>query len=178
MNILLHICCAPCLTGTLKAFDRKNHSVTGYWYNPNIHPYLEFKNRLNGVVEYTNEIKLDLIIEEEYGLKKFVKMVIDDLDDRCLKCYTDRLLTTAKKAKELGFDAFSSTLLVSPYQQHESIKEKAYEIAKEIGVEFFYVDPRPFFREGNSEARKKGIYMQKYCGCIFSEEERYLKKKK
>ncbi|MCK5731715.1 MAG: epoxyqueuosine reductase QueH, partial [Tenericutes bacterium] len=153
MNILLHICCAPCTNGTLKAIDREEHNITGYWYNPNIHPYLEFKNRLHGAIEYASDINLDLIIEEEYGLKKFVRMVASDIDDRCIKCYTDRLEATAKKAKELGFDAFSSTLLVSPYQQHESIKEKAYEIAKEIGVEFFYVDPRQFFREGNSDAR-------------------------
>ncbi|MCK4552350.1 MAG: epoxyqueuosine reductase QueH [Tenericutes bacterium] len=178
MNILLHVCCAPCTNGTLRAINRDEHNITGYWYNPNIHPYLEFKNRLNGVLEYAKDISLDLVVEEEYGLKKFVKMVADDLDNRCSKCYTDRLYATAKKAKELGFDAFSSTLLVSPYQQHLSIKEKAFEIAKEIGVEFYYVDPRPYFREGNADARSRGIYMQKYCGCIFSEEERYLKKKK
>ncbi len=178
MNILLHICCGPCSVGTLKELSREEHKITGYWYNPNIHPYMEYKNRLNALKEYAEKIDLDLIIDDNYGLRPFVKMVADDLDNRCSKCYTDRLLSTAKKAKELGYDAFTTTLLVSPYQQHEAIKERAFEIAEEIGIDFYYIDPRPYFRIGNKEAREIGLYMQKYCGCVFSEEERYLKKKK
>lgn len=177
MKILLHTCCAPCLNGTLKAKDLQEHEVTAFFYNPNIHPYMEFKNRLNSLKDYTSEKNIPLIVDEEYGLRKFVNMVSDDLNDRCSKCYTDRIYETAKKAKELGFDAFSSTLLVSPYQMHEAIVLKAKEIASEFDLEFFYIDPRIYFREGNKEARDMGIYMQKYCGCVFSEEERYLKKK-
>lgn len=177
MKILLHTCCAPCLNGTLKAFDQKEHQVTSYFYNPNIHPYQEFKNRLNSLKEYTKSKNIELIADEEYGLRKFITMVKDDLNDRCTFCYTDRIYQTAKKAKELGYEAFSSTLLVSPYQMHEAIKEKAEEFAKEFGLKFFYIDPRVYFREGNNEAREMGVYMQKYCGCIFSEEERYLKNK-
>lgn len=178
MKILLHTCCGPCLNGTIREFDREEHDITSYWYNPNIHPYKEYESRLNALKEYTSLINLDLIIEDNYGLKQFVRMVADDLDNRCSKCYSDRLYQTAKKAKELGYDAFSSTLLVSPYQKHENIKELGYRFAKEFGIEFYYVDPRPHFREGNKNAREIGLYMQKYCGCVFSEEERYLKNSK
>ncbi len=177
MKILLHICCGPCTVGTLKEFDRTKDQITGFWYNPNIHPYMEYKSRLDALKMLAENIKLDLVVEDEYGLKKFVRMVKDDLDYRCEKCYSDRLYKTARKAKELGFDAFSTTLLVSPYQKHERIKALAFAIGKEIGIPFHYVDPRPHFRQGNSEAREMGLYMQKYCGCVFSEEERYLGKK-
>jgi hypothetical protein len=176
MKLLLHACCGPCLTGTLKAIDRSEHEISAYWYNPNIHPYQEYKSRFNNLKEFVKELNMPLIADEDYGLRKFVKMVSDDLDNRCDKCYADRIRKTAIKAKELGFDGFSSTLLVSPYQKHEYIKSLAYEIAKEVGVGFYYIDPRPYFREGNKEAKDLGQYMQKYCGCVFSEEERYLKK--
>ena len=178
MKLLLHVCCSPCMVGTLKAIDRNVHDVTAYWYNPNIHPYQEYKSRLNSLKEFVKEIDIPIVADEEYGLRDFIRMVSDDLDNRCDKCYLDRLRQTALKAKELDFDGFTSTLLVSPYQKHVFIKAKAEEIAKEVGVAFYYVDPRPYFREGNNEARNMGQYMQKYCGCIFSEEERYLKKYK
>ena len=87
-----------------------------------------------------------------------------------------RLDKTAQKAKELGFDYFSTTLLISPYQNHEMIYEVAEDMAEKYGVKFLYKDFRPFFREGQKIAMELGMYMQKYCGCIFSEEERYLKK--
>jgi len=161
--------------GTLKEFDRSVHEITAYWYNPNIHPYLEYKSRLNSLKELVSSIGMEVVIEDDYGLNKFVKMVAEDLPNRCGKCYEDRLYQTAKKAKELGFEAFSTTLLVSPYQQHNRIKEMAEKIGKEIDIPFFYVDPRPHFKEGNLEAREKGLYMQKYCGCIFSEADRYRK---
>jgi len=161
--------------GTLKEIDRTSHEITAYWYNPNIHPYLEYQSRLESLEQLAKTIGLPKIIEDEYGLKKFVKMVVDDISDRCGKCYEDRIQKTALKAKELGFDAFSTTLLVSPYQKHDLIKEIATRIGEELGMPFYYVDPRAHFREGNREARDRGLYMQKYCGCIFSEEERYLK---
>ena len=84
----------------------------------------------------------------------------------------------AKHAAENGFDSFTTTLLISPYQKHEEICSAALAAAKEHGVEFLYRDFRPLFREGQNEARERGLYMQKYCGCIFSEEDRYKKKPK
>jgi len=77
-----------------------------------------------------------------------------------------------------GYEAFTTTLLVSPYQNHELLKQVGEEMAEKYGVEFLYRDFRPGFREGQNEARQLGLYMQKYCGCVFSEEERYLQRNK
>ena len=89
-----------------------------------------------------------------------------------------RLFETARTAKEQGFDAFTSSLFISPYQNHGLMMEVAQRAAAEYGVEFLYRDFRPLFKEGQDFAREHGFYMQKYCGCVFSEEERYLKAKK
>ena len=103
-----------------------------------------------------------------------IKNVIEDTDNRCEYCYKVRLEETAKYAKENGFDAFSTSLLISPYQNHLRIKEIGEELEEKYGIKFLYRDFRERFREGQGKARKKQIYMQKYCGCIFSEEERYV----
>ena len=89
-----------------------------------------------------------------------------------------RLFETARQAKELGFDSITSSLIISPYQNHELMRETAQRAAAEYGVEFLYRDFRPLFKQGQEKARELGFYMQKYCGCVFSEEERYLKKSK
>jgi hypothetical protein len=117
-----------------------------------------------------------LIINEDYGLDEFCKNVIDDLENRCQNyCYKVRLEQTAKYAKEQGYDAFSTTLLISPYQKHEVLKTVGEEMAKKYGVEFLYRDFRIGFREGQAKARELGLYMQKYCGCVFSEKQRFAK---
>ena len=89
-----------------------------------------------------------------------------------------RLFAAAQAAKEGGFDAFTSSLFISPYQNHELMKDVAERAAVEYGVKFLYRDFRPYFKDGQAFAREQGFYMQKYCGCVFSEEERYLKKNK
>ena len=85
---------------------------------------------------------------------------------------------TAKYAKENGYTHFSTTLLVSPYQNHELLIKVAEDMAEKYGVEFLYRDFRVGFRSGQSKARELGLYMQKYCGCVFSEEDRYLRQRK
>ena len=99
---------------------------------------------------------------------------MDDLENRCVKyCYRVRLEQTARYAKEHGYDTFSTTLLISPYQNHKALKKIGEEMAEKYGLNFLYRDFRPGFREGQAEARELGLYMQKYCGCVFSEEMRY-----
>ena len=98
-----------------------------------------------------------------------------DIDHRCQYCYACRLGRTARYAAQNGFTHFSTTLLVSPYQDHEGIVQAAQRYAAQYGVEFLYRDFRPNFREGNRRARELGFYMQKYCGCVFSEQDRYQK---
>ena len=179
MKLLLHTCCAPCSVYCIKSLREEEIEPTVYWFNPNIHPYMEYKARRDTLKEYTESIGVESIFEENYGLKEFCKNVIEDLENRCAQyCYKVRLEQTAIFAKENGYDAFTTTLLVSPYQNHELLIEVAEEMAQKYGVKFLYRDFRPGFREGQAEARALGLYMQKYCGCVFSEEERYLRHKK
>ena len=175
MKVLLHICCAPCANRPLALLQEQGHDITGFWYNPNIHPFTEYRIRRNTVREYLEEIKVPLIEQNDYALRPFIREVSENIAGRCVKCYEMRLLQTAKTAKENGFDAFTSSLFISPYQNHELMKAVAQTAADTYGVMFLYEDFRPLFREGQTFAREHGFYMQKYCGCVFSEEERYLK---
>ena len=175
-KILLHTCCAPCSTFVIKKLREEGYEdITSYWYNINIHPYTEYKQRLETLIEYTKMINVPLVIDYDYGIREFTKAVIDNIDARCGFCYRSRIERTVKYAKENGYDAFSTTLLVSPYQKHELIIKIAEELANEYGIDFIYYDFREGFREGQQMARDAGLYMQKYCGCIYSEEDRYNK---
>lgn len=176
MKLLMHTCCAPCSVYCIDSLREENIKPVVYWYNPNIHPYTEYKARRDCLKEYTNSIGIEAIFEENYGLQEFCKNVIGDLQNRCKNyCYRVRLEQTVKYAKEHGYDTFTTTLLVSPYQNHEMLKEIGEELAKKYGITFLYRDFRVGFRQGQNKARELGLYMQKYCGCVFSEEERYAK---
>lgn len=175
MKLLLHCCCAPCSVSCVEPLRLEGIEPVAFWYNPNIHPFKEYEARRDCLVEHAKSTNLELVVDEDYGLREFVKAVADDIDLRCAKCYAIRLERTAKYAKENGFDAFCTTLLSSIYQDHEKIVSIANAAAKKYGVQFLYRDFRPNFRQGNNTARQSGLYMQKYCGCIFSEEERYSK---
>ena len=174
MKLLMHTCCAPCSVYCIEELRNEEIEPTVYWYNPNIHPYTEYRARRDCLKEYTKSINVNAIFEEDYGLREFTKNVINDLDGRCKNyCYRIRLEKTVQYAKENGYDTFTTTLLVSPYQNHEGIKEIGEELANKYGLKFLYRDFRPGFRQGQAKARELGLYMQKYCGCIFSEESRY-----
>ena len=178
MKTLLHICCAPCANQCVATLRNEGIEVTGFWYNPNIHPFTEYRARRNCLREYAEKIQLPLIEKDDYGLRPFVRQVAEDIPGRCVKCYEMRLFETARQAKELGFDSFTSSLFISPYQNHALMREVAERAAFENGVAFLYRDFRPYFKAGQERARELEMYIQKYCGCVFSEQERYLKPKK
>ena len=178
MKTLLHICCAPCANQCIEVLRGDHFEVAGFWYNPNIHPYTEFRSRRESVRQYAPTIDLPLIENNNYALRPFIRAVAEDIEHRCGTCYEMRLMETARQAKELGFDSFTSSLFISPYQNHELMRQVAERAAAEYGVEFLYRDFRPYFKAGQEKARELGFYMQKYCGCVFSEEERYIKAKK
>lgn len=174
MKLLMHTCCAPCSVYCIDSLRKEDIEPTIYWYNPNIHPYTEYKARRDCLKDYCREIQANAIFEEEYGLREFCKNVIGDLANRCSNyCYQVRLEQTAKYAKENGYDTITTTLLVSPYQNHEVLKTLGEKIANQYGLTFLYRDFRVGFREGQAKAREIGLYRQKYCGCIFSEESIY-----
>lgn len=178
MKTLLHICCAPCANQCIDVLRADKLEVTGFWYNPNIHPYTEYRARRDCLRDYAKTIELPVIEQNEYALRPFVRAVAEDLDHRCGKCYEMRLFAAARQAKEGGFDSFTSSLFISPYQNFDLMRETAERAAAAYGVTFLFRDFRPYFRAGQERARELGFYMQKYCGCVFSEEERYIKAKK
>ena len=179
MKLLMHACCGPCSVYCIDTLRKEGIEPTIFWYNPNIHPYKEYEARRDCLIEYTKLINLNCIVEDEYGLDEFCKNVVDNLDARCASyCYPVRLRKTFEYAKENGYDAVTTTLLYSIYQNHNFIKLYCEKLSKEYEIEFLYRDFRYGFWEGHEKAKEAGLYMQKYCGCVFSEEERYLKKKK
>ena len=174
-SVLMHTCCAPCSLSCIDPLRAEGIEPVAFWYNPNIHPWKEYEARRDCLLTYAPTIGMQVIVDEDYGLREFCRAVADDIDHRCGKCYGLRLEQTARYAALHGFDSFSSTLFVSPYQNHELLKAVGETMAKKYGVEFLYRDFRPNFRAGNQRARELGFYMQKYCGCVFSEEELYAK---
>ena len=172
----MHTCCAPCSVYCIDALRSEGLEPTLFWYNPNIHPFTEYKARRDCLKDYAKIVNAELILKEEYGLDEFCKNVIDNLDNRCVNyCYPKRLSETVRYAVENGYDAFTTTLLVSPYQKHEELVKVCEKLAKDAGIEFLYRDFRPGFYDGQAKAKELGLYRQKYCGCIFSEEDRYRK---
>ena len=108
MNTLLHICCAPCANQCIEVLRTDGFQVTGYWYNPNIHPFTEYRARRNCLRDYAATIDLPLIEQDEYALRPFIREVAEDIGNRCVKCYEIRLFEAARTAKEKGFDSFTS----------------------------------------------------------------------
>mgnify|MGYP001052213780 CR=1 FL=1 len=178
MNLLLHICCAPCSVACIKQLRGEGIEPTGFWYNPNIHPFTEYRSRRNCLREYAQSINLTLVEEDEYGLRPFVQAVAADIDHRCGYCYACRMERTAQYAAQHGFARFSTTLLVSPYQNRELIRAAGERMGEKYGVEFAAYDFRPRFQEGQEEARAAGLYLQNYCGCVYREEERFSHRRK
>ena len=174
MKLLMHTCCAPCSIYCIETLRSEGIEPTLYWFNPNIHPYMEYKSRRDCLKEYAKNININAIFEENYGLDEFCKEAVKDLKSRCTNyCYPVRIKKTFEYAKENGYDAVTTTLLYSIYQNHDFIKELMEKYSKEYNIEFLYRDFRIGFWEGHQKAHDLGLYMQKYCGCIFSEEIRY-----
>lgn len=179
MKLLLHTCCAPCEIYPVEVLRGKGFEVEGFYYNPNIHPFVEYKNRRQAVEDYSKINNFEVIFPE-YRPQEFFQAISlkEDKPARCAICWRLRLNKTARAAKDKGFKYFSTTLLVSPYQDQELLKKIGNDIASSDGVEFYYEDFRPGFKEAHNKAHAQGIYCQKYCGCIYSEIERCKKSEK
>ena len=174
-KLLIHVCCAPCLIAPLKHMQQEDEfDIMGFWFNPNIHPYQENQRRLQTLQEYASSIDLKLIIKDEYELEGFLRQVAFREGDRCRICYYMRLNYVAIVAAKGGFDYFTTTLLYSKFQKHELIREIGEACAKEHGIKFLYRDFREYWKEGIEMSKKEEMYRQQYCGCIYSEKDRYL----
>lgn len=175
MKILLHTCCGPCTIYPLDYLRNEGHIVHGYFFNPNIHPYTEWQKRRETLEKYAREQELPVIFDYDYPLEQFLQMVVYREARRCQFCYALRLRQAARVARRGGFDAFTTTLLVSPFQKHDLLREIGEAVSEESGVPFYYVDFRPGFKEAVARSKELGMYRQQYCGCIYSEKDRYYR---
>lgn len=175
MRILLHICCAPCCIGPFEQLTGEGHEVAGHFCNPNIHPFIEFRRRMKALKVLQERMPIDVVYEEAYGLPGYLATVrwSSEAAERCADCYHLRLARTAEQAALRGFSAFTTTLLGSVHQDHTLIRRVGEDCAREAGVEFHYADWRPMADESHRRASEMKLYLQSYCGCIFSEWERF-----
>ena len=171
--MLLHVCCGPCLLYPAKILAGEGTEFTCYFFNPNIHPYREFKKRLNSFKELAESRKYPYIIDRDYGLRDFLRRVVFNESQRCRFCYQMRFEKTAKLAAANHHSVFSTTLLFSIYQNHALLKKQAQAAAEAHLVPFVYYDFREGWQQGRAEAIDANLYRQSYCGCLYSEQERY-----
>lgn len=169
MKLLLHICCAPCAAAIVEKMQKKPEiDLSGYYYNPNIHPLEEHDKRKRSVEALSADFRFPVDFRDEDGLEFWRNRLGENKELRCSTCYSIRLNEAAKHAMEKGFDAFTTSLLISPYQNHELIRARGEQLAEKFGLQFYYEDFRELYRRGREIARGKGYYMQKYCGCMYS----------
>lgn len=137
MRVLLHSCCAPCAIKCVETLRAEGIEPSILWLNPNIHPYTEYISRRDSLLKFCNEEKLNLIYSGEYGLRSFLNGLGNSFSSsRCEYCYNLRLDAAVREAKLNGFDAFSTTLLISPYQKHDLIREIGEQKAKNTAFSF------------------------------------------
>ena len=177
MKILLHICCAPCVIYPLKTLRNKELDIMGFFYRNNIHPYTECIRREETLKSYSASMDLRVIYQDGYDLEGFIRNVAFRESNRCDYCYHERLRSTALMAKRGKFDYFSTTLLYSKFQKHDALKSIGDAVGKSVGVKFYYDDFRKGWKEGVETSKSLKLYRQQYCGCIYSEKERYYKLK-
>jgi len=169
-RLLLHICCGPCSTYTIKRLREQGFEVSGFWYNPNIHPFAEHERRRECVRLYAEQVGLPMLWWKEYEMHVYLRAVVghEAFGERCAICYRLRLERTAQAAQH-GFDAFTTTLLISPYQQQALIRSLGEELGGKYGLEFYFENLRRGWSERGHMAREHNLYQQRYCGCIYSE---------
>ncbi len=174
-RILLHICCGPCGTYTIERLREEGFQVTGFWYNPNIHPWQEHQRRRESAQKYAEAVDLPVIWYEKYEMPLYLRAVVghERFRERCRICYRLRLEKTARVAAENDFDAFTTTLLISPHQDQALIRQIGEEVAEVRGVAFYFENFRRGWSERGRLTHEHDLYRQQYCGCIYSEWERY-----
>jgi predicted adenine nucleotide alpha hydrolase (AANH) superfamily ATPase len=172
-SVLVHVCCAHCAAYTINHWREQGYDVSAFWYNPNIHPYTEHEQRLEAMKALAGQMAFSLIVSEGYEMVDYFRQVVGHEGERCRYCFQIRLSRTAQVARERDFSAFTTTLLISPHQRHELIHETGTIIAREKGIEFLYADLRKRYSDSRHLTKPLGLYRQQYCGCVYSEWERY-----
>jgi len=173
-SILIHCCCAHCAAYTIDYWQKQGYEVTALWYNPNIHPYMEHQHRLEAMKSLVQDMNLSLIVAEGYDVIEYFRHVVGYESERCQHCFRLRLSVAAETARQRGFNAFTTTLLISPRQKHDLLREIGRELAEEVGIDFLYVDLRQRYSDSRHMTKGLNLYRQQYCGCVYSEWERYV----
>lgn len=171
-RLLLHACCAPCTTVTAPYLRDQGAEPTVFFYNPNIHPWREWRHRLETLEGWAPGEGLPLMVDDSYPLEENLRMLLGS-QPRCAACLLDRLTATAVRAARDGFDSFSTTLMLSPYTDHDLLREAGGRASESTGIPFEYSDLRHFYPRSVQLSRLAGLYRQPYCGCVFSEMERF-----
>ena len=172
-RLLLHTCCAPCSTWSVEAL-RSEYDVTCFFYNPNIQPEEEYLMRLSDERRFCSHIGVDLL-EGGYDVEKWESEIRGHEDDpeggeRCRICYRMRLLETGRRATKGGFDAFTTTLTISPHKNASVINLVGEEIAERTGIPFVPLDlkKRDGFKKSIEMSREHDLHRQDFCGCVYS----------
>jgi len=172
-SVLVHSCCAHCAAYTVDYFRQQEYEVTAFWYNPNIHPYMEHQHRLEAMQSLAQEMNLPLIVTEGYDMIDYFRRVVGHESQRCQYCFELRLSKTAEIAHQMGFSAITSALLISPHQKHDLLREIGNKSVEGKGVDFLYADLRKRYSDSRHMTKGLNLYRQQYCGCVYSEWERY-----
>jgi len=173
MNVLVHACCASCLLAVLEPLRAMGHDLRGYFHNPNIHPFIEFRRRLKALKVLAESLDMEIDYDEAYDLDGYLSAIVGAGADRCARCYRLRLTATARHAREVGCEAFTTTLLASVHQKHDLVRREGEAVAATEGVAFVAADWRDRAEAAHAEAQRRRLYLQQYCGCMYSEYERY-----
>ncbi len=182
-KLLLHTCCAPCSSATLERLSNF-FEITVFYYNPNITEEEEFQRRREEQQRFISKFQPKhtiSFIEGPYEPELFFEMskgleMEKEGGARCFKCYHLRMKATALKAKELGYDYFTTSLSISPHKNSEKLNQIGEYLAKEIGVNYLYADlkKKNGYKRSIELSKEYGLYRQYYCGCIYSKQEREL----
>lgn len=178
-TVLLHACCGPCAIMPVLRLQDEGFRVILWYMNPNIQPLSEYLHRREALLECAERLKIEaLCCDESWDLTAWLAAQLPRANsrERCIWCCLSRLEAAWQKAGEMGSDAFSSSLLYSRYQPHEEIAARGMELQSCGLPSFVYRDFRTDWQKGIELSKLWGIYRQPYCGCIFSEAERYAKK--
>lgn len=170
-DLLLHVCCGPCAEWPLSSLKDEDFDITAFFFNPNIHPQFEQKRRRDNAAKVMELRGIPFLQDDAYMEEMWLCKAWEEqtkYQSRCEMCYDIRMMRTAEEAKRLGIPSFSTTLLVSPYQNHEAIISSAMKASGETNIAFIYRDFRIGYRAGQDMAKLDGLYRQKYCGCIYS----------
>lgn len=172
-KLLAHLCCAPdalYVVGLLQA----SYEVSGFFYNPNIHPEEEYRLRLEEVRKVAEHLGFALI-EGQYEPELWFKLTDKFKSEpekgrRCHICYAWRLDKTAEKARELSFPVFTTIMSISPWKNSAILNRIGRMAARKYGLNFLEADfkKKDGFNQSVKVSKEFGLYRQNYCGCLYS----------